>query len=499
LTIDRSSISTNAAGNGGNGGLGQGGTGGATSANDAGGGVGGSGVGGDAGDGGDGGGIFAAAKLVLTNSLVAANKTGSGGTGGTGTGGGGGIGTMSTDTGGDGGPAYGGLAGRAGFGGGLEAGSLTATNVTITVNATGAGAPSGSAAGGKGGGVVSGGTGGNGGATTVGHGGNGGEGGGLDVKGAGTISHATITANSLAGPGAAGSATAGPGGGAATPGMSPAAAIGVPGADATGGAMRTGPGVTLANSIVAGNALLSCGAAVADGGHDIAVPDGSCPGARVDPRLAPLANNGGPTSTQALRSGSPAIDRVPASGAGCPSTDQRGIARPQGRACDAGAFEVAVAGSAAVGPGGVLLAAVSKLKLSPRSFAAARSGATITRAAALAGAAAKRRRTGTTVTFTLNEAATVRFAVARPRPGRRASGGRCVKPTKRNRHAHRCTRLVKLPGSLTRAGSLGANRMHFTGRLRHRKLKRGSYRLVITPSAGGKAGKASTAAFRIVR
>jgi hypothetical protein len=279
--------------------------------------------------------------------------------------------------------------------------------------------------------------------------------------------------------------------------MSPAPTIGVPGADATGGAMRTGPGVTLANSIVAGNALLSCGAAVGDGGHNIAVPDGSCPGARVDPLLAPLAANGGPTRTQALRAGSPAIDRVPATGAGCPSIDQRGIARPQGRACDAGAFEVAVPGSGGVGPGGVVLAVVGKLKLSPRAFRAAARGASLTAAAATA--AAKRGRTGTTVTFTLNEAATVRFAVARPRSGRAASGGRCVKETKRNRHARRCTRLVKLSGSFTRAGSLGTNRVHFTGRLRHRKLEPGSYRLVLTPSAGGKAGKASTAAFRIVR
>ena len=57
----------------------------------------------------------------------------------------------------------------------------------------------------------------------------------------------------------------------------------------------------------------------------------------INPLVDTLANNGGPTETMALLPGSPAID---AGGNSCPiSTDQRGIARPQGRACDIGAFE----------------------------------------------------------------------------------------------------------------------------------------------------------------
>lgn len=55
-----------------------------------------------------------------------------------------------------------------------------------------------------------------------------------------------------------------------------------------------------------------------------------------DSKLAPLANNGGPTQTMAITAGSPAIDN----GANCETTDQRGIPRPQGRACDIGAFEL---------------------------------------------------------------------------------------------------------------------------------------------------------------
>ena len=51
-----------------------------------------------------------------------------------------------------------------------------------------------------------------------------------------------------------------------------------------------------------------------------------------------LANNGGPTQTHALVADSPAIDASP-DDADCAATDQRGVRRPQGPACDIGAFE----------------------------------------------------------------------------------------------------------------------------------------------------------------
>jgi hypothetical protein len=57
----------------------------------------------------------------------------------------------------------------------------------------------------------------------------------------------------------------------------------------------------------------------------------------INPQIGPLANNGGPTFTHALAQGSPAVDT---GGASCPPTDQRGIARPQGAACDIGAYEL---------------------------------------------------------------------------------------------------------------------------------------------------------------
>jgi hypothetical protein len=58
----------------------------------------------------------------------------------------------------------------------------------------------------------------------------------------------------------------------------------------------------------------------------------------IDPLLGPLQDNGGPTFTQALLSGSPAIDAGTCTAS--VTTDQRGALRPQGSTCDIGAFEV---------------------------------------------------------------------------------------------------------------------------------------------------------------
>jgi CSLREA domain-containing protein len=81
------------------------------------------------------------------------------------------------------------------------------------------------------------------------------------------------------------------------------------------------------------------------GGYNLAT-DHSCGLTRptdlsgVNPRLGPLASNGGPTSTEALLTGSPAINAggLPDT-SGCPLTDQRGESRPWGPACDTGAYE----------------------------------------------------------------------------------------------------------------------------------------------------------------
>jgi hypothetical protein len=68
-----------------------------------------------------------------------------------------------------------------------------------------------------------------------------------------------------------------------------------------------------------------------------------------DPKLGPLADNGGDTLTYALLSGSPAIDH--ANAALCPTTDQRGVTRPQGSGCDMGAYESGPSAMAVTGHG----------------------------------------------------------------------------------------------------------------------------------------------------
>jgi hypothetical protein len=67
----------------------------------------------------------------------------------------------------------------------------------------------------------------------------------------------------------------------------------------------------------------------------------------IDPRLQPLGSNGGLTLTHALQLDSPARNAGnPASpgsgGDACLATDQRGVARPFGDACDIGAYEADV-------------------------------------------------------------------------------------------------------------------------------------------------------------
>ena len=101
----------------------------------------------------------------------------------------------------------------------------------------------------------------------------------------------------------------------------------------------------VSSSIVAGDSANDdCSGTITDGGNNVSTDfDDSCsftgPSDRVnvDPLLGALRNNGGPTDTLSLLAGSPAID----AGAGCAATDQRGQPRPQGTACDSGAFESA--------------------------------------------------------------------------------------------------------------------------------------------------------------
>ncbi|MBI3836295.1 MAG: hypothetical protein HY287_18405 [Planctomycetes bacterium] len=139
----------------------------------------------------------------------------------------------------------------------------------------------------------------------------------------------------------------------------------------TGGGIHVAAGsAILKNTILAkgtGNNCTDPQNLITSQGHNLD-SDGTCGFAGIgdfsgiDPRLAPLANNGGPTQTHALCTGpgaphpscgavaSPAIDAVPYP-ADCTDTagnpiaiDQRGVVRPQpvGGNCDIGAYEEAV-------------------------------------------------------------------------------------------------------------------------------------------------------------
>jgi hypothetical protein len=140
------------------------------------------------------------------------------------------------------------------------------------------------------------------------------------------------------------------------------------------------------------------------------------------------------------------------------------------------------------------LATAGRARITPSSFPAASSGPSAT--------AAKRRRYGAKVTYTVNVPAAMRFTVRQLLPGRRRGSGkkaRCVRETRSSRRARRCTRTVSLKGSFTQLAKAGVNSFHFSGRLGGKRLKPGRYQLVATPSAAGRLGKPATVAFRIVR
>ncbi len=110
----------------------------------------------------------------------------------------------------------------------------------------------------------------------------------------------------------------------------------------TGGGIENLGSTQIGGTIVANNTGGNCNGTVSDGGTNLQFPGTTCslsiPSA--DPLLGPLADNGGPTQTMAIPAGSPAVDANTEICPPTPATDQRGVARPQGPACDIGAFEL---------------------------------------------------------------------------------------------------------------------------------------------------------------
>jgi CSLREA domain-containing protein len=168
-----------------------------------------------------------------------------------------------------------------------------------------------------------------------------GRGGGLDLEAPASLTNVTISDN-------IGSALAAADGAALTlqnvtlaagQGLAPTSANGSTGIENEGN-------ITARNTIIAGGVpnctggpLNSFGGNVEDA--DACGLDADSDQVATDPLLGPLADNGGPTLTRALLEDSPAIDTGVAGN--CPPTDQRGQPRPQGVACDVGAYESAFA------------------------------------------------------------------------------------------------------------------------------------------------------------
>ncbi len=241
-------------------------------------------AGGAGGDGGgaNGGAICNLGSLWVGGSTFASNVV-TGGSGGYG-----GCGTMSTNAnGGSGGSGGSGLAGAV-----FNSGVAGLVNCTIAFN-------TGSGGGGGGGGSTAG-------MGDLGFGGAGGSGGsGVgDVEGTCGLTNCTVAWNV---------GTGGPGGG----GGFGQRGNGAPGGDGTAtwgvAACSTAVNTLIVSNTPAGNDTFA------------------------EPKLGPLADNGGPTLTMALLPGSPAIDAGNTSLA--PATDQRGFPRPAGPAADIGAFE----------------------------------------------------------------------------------------------------------------------------------------------------------------
>ena len=360
LHVDHSTITGNSVygGDGGGGASGgQGGQGGKGQPSDCGnpgsGGTGGNGADGSNGHAGGvsaGGGVYNdGGTATVDHSTVVGNHAiggagGGGGSGGKGgTGGSGGDATLGNcNDGGTGGT--GGDAGQ-GSGGGVangNNGALTVSTSTLVNNAANSGTGGGS--GGRGGG------------------GDAGSGGG----GAGY--HFVCTSNG----GSSGSGGSSDGsGGAATNSYGGAAhndngatnltsdtinsnTVGGPGSNYGGGVARAGGTVIVKNTILAGNtgsgAAPDCygSGGLTSQGYNVLSSTTGCTGftstgdqVNVNPQLGPLQNNGGATQTEALLSGSPALD----SGSCTDTSDQRDAPRPDpvmaSGHCDIGAYEYA--------------------------------------------------------------------------------------------------------------------------------------------------------------
>ena len=105
---------------------------------------------------------------------------------------------------------------------------------------------------------------------------------------------------------------------------------------------------------------------------------------------------------------------------------------------------------------------------------------------------------GTTFSFALNEAATLKLSFTQPAAGRTVNA-KCVAQTRRNHSKHACKRTLTV-GSFTLRGHIGVDRVRFEGRLSPaKKLKPGRYTLLLSASADGLSSTPRPLTFTIVQ
>jgi hypothetical protein len=128
---------------------------------------------------------------------------------------------------------------------------------------------------------------------------------------------------------------------------------------------------------------------------------------------------------------------------------------------------------------------ISSARLSPASFRAKGRGASLVRSV----------NTGTTISYRDSQAATTTFVVLKPVAGHK-KGRKCVAGRKR-KHQRACTRYVSV-GSFKHTDIAGNVMVHFTGRVKGKALRPGSYKLALTAMANAKTSTTVTLSFRIV-
>jgi parallel beta helix pectate lyase-like protein len=125
-----------------------------------------------------------------------------------------------------------------------------------------------------------------------------------------------------------------------------------------------------------------------------------------------------------------------------------------------------------------------------------REGSALAQLSATHGKGKRKLPIGTTFTFKLDQAAQVTFTFTKPAPGRKV-GKRCVAQTQKNKRKHRCKRTVTA-GTMTFAAHTGANKVRFQGLIsKRKKLKPGSYKLLVVATVAGKRSRTATLSFTI--